>query len=55
MHYHYYCLFEGLTPIDKPMINASSRGSLGDVMPTEIQALIKKLAFESKHSTNEEE
>nr|KAJ0227398.1 hypothetical protein LSAT_V11C100046190 [Lactuca sativa] len=51
----YNCLCEGLTPMERRLINASSGGSLGDMTPTEIRELIEKLAIESKHSGNEDE
>nr|KAJ0197718.1 hypothetical protein LSAT_V11C700371310 [Lactuca sativa] len=41
--------------MERRLINASSGGSLSDMTPTEIRALIEKLANESKHSATEEE
>nr|KAJ0212399.1 hypothetical protein LSAT_V11C400221670 [Lactuca sativa] len=54
--YHLYnCFCEGLTPMERRLINASGGGSLGDMTPTEIRELIEKMAIESKHSGNEDE
>ncbi|XP_023772488.1 uncharacterized protein LOC111921147 [Lactuca sativa] len=51
----YQCFCEGLIPMERRLINASSGGSLSDMTPTKIRALIEKLANESKHSTTKEE
>lgn len=41
--------------MERRLINASSRGSLTYMTPTEIWGLIEKLAIDSKHSANDEE
>nr|KAJ0212558.1 hypothetical protein LSAT_V11C400182490 [Lactuca sativa] len=41
--------------MERRLINASSGGSLSDMTPIEIRALIDKLANESKHSATKEE
>lgn len=41
--------------MERRLINASSGGSLRDMTPTKIWALIEKLTDESKHSVNEKE
>ena len=51
----YQCFCEGLIPMDRRLINASSWGSLSDMTPTEIIELIEMLAIKSKHSGNEDE
>ena len=38
--------------MERRLINASSGGFLGDMTPTEIRELTKKLVIESKHSEN---
>nr|KAJ0186105.1 hypothetical protein LSAT_V11C900503510 [Lactuca sativa] len=49
------CFCEGLIPMEKRLVNTSSGGSLSDITPIEIRALIEKVANESKHSATEEE
>ncbi|XP_023742432.1 uncharacterized protein LOC111890555 [Lactuca sativa] len=51
----YNCFCEGLTPMERRLINVSGGGSLGDMTITEIRELIEKLAIESKHSGNEDD
>ncbi|KAI3708260.1 hypothetical protein L2E82_37425 [Cichorium intybus] len=51
--FRYFC--EGLTPMERRLINASSGGSLIDQTPTQIRALIEKMAEESKHTQGEDE
>ncbi|XP_023732210.2 uncharacterized protein LOC111880026 [Lactuca sativa] len=46
---------EGMTPMEKRLLNASSGGSLPDKTPTEIRNLIKNMAEDSKHSSHDEE
>ena len=51
--YNYLC--EGLTPMERRLINASIGGTLGDITPTEIRERKEKLVIESKHFGNEDE
>lgn len=54
--YHLYqCFYEGMTPMEWRLTNASSGGSLGYMTLTKIRELIEKLAIESKNFGNEEE
>ncbi|XP_052619833.1 uncharacterized protein LOC111889560 [Lactuca sativa] len=46
---------EGMTPMERRLLNASSGGSLSDKTPTEIRNLIKIMAEDSKHSSHDEE
>ena len=41
--------------MERHLINASSDGSLGDMIPTESRELVKKLEIKSKHFGNEDE
>lgn len=41
--------------MERRLVNASSGGSIGDMTPTDIWELIKKLAIGKKHSSNEYE
>ncbi|KAD2804492.1 hypothetical protein E3N88_37869 [Mikania micrantha] len=50
---HYFC--EGLAPMERRLINASSGGALLDKTPTQIRALITSIAEDSKHSNQEED
>ncbi|KAI3705049.1 hypothetical protein L1987_75280 [Smallanthus sonchifolius] len=49
----YFC--EGLAPLERRLINASSGGALLDKTPTQIRALITSIAEDTKHSAQEEE
>ncbi|KAL7595942.1 hypothetical protein Lser_V15G29227 [Lactuca serriola] len=49
----YFC--ERMSSWDRRLLNASSGGSIADKTPTEIRALIKNMAEESKHTVQEEE
>ncbi|KAD2804393.1 hypothetical protein E3N88_37770 [Mikania micrantha] len=49
----YFC--EGLAPMERRQINASSGGALLDKTPTQIRALITSIAEDSKHSNQEED
>ncbi|KAI3721759.1 hypothetical protein L2E82_32777 [Cichorium intybus] len=49
----YFC--EGLSHLDRRIINASSGGALLDKTPSQIRALIATLAKDSKHSIGEDE
>ena len=51
--YNYF--YEGLIPMKRCLINASSGRSLGDMTPTKIWELIENRVIESKNSTTEEE
>ncbi|KAL7586284.1 hypothetical protein Lser_V15G37354 [Lactuca serriola] len=46
---------EGMNPMERRLLNASSGGSLPDKTPTEIHNLIKNKAEDSKHSSHDEE
>ncbi|KAL7587594.1 hypothetical protein Lser_V15G40151 [Lactuca serriola] len=46
---------EGMTPMERRLLNASSGGSLPDKTPTKIRNLIKNMAEDSKHSSHDEE
>ncbi|XP_023766047.2 uncharacterized protein LOC111914567 [Lactuca sativa] len=46
---------EGMNPMERRLLNASSGGSLPDNTPTEIRNLIKNIAEDSKHSSRDEE
>nr|KAJ0204073.1 hypothetical protein LSAT_V11C500279600 [Lactuca sativa] len=46
---------EGMNPMERRLLNASSGGSLPDKTPTEIHNLIKNMAEDSKHSSHDEE
>ncbi|KAK9048798.1 hypothetical protein SSX86_032234 [Deinandra increscens subsp. villosa] len=49
----YFC--EGLAPLERRLINASSGGALLDKTPTQIRALITSIAEDTKHSAQDEE
>ena len=49
----YFC--EGLKPMDRRLLNASSGGSLQDKRPAEIWTLVENIAEDSKHSSHGEE
>ncbi|XP_022024088.1 uncharacterized protein LOC110924382 [Helianthus annuus] len=49
----YFC--EGLAPMERRLINASSGGALLDKTPTQIRALITSIAEDTKHSAHDEE
>ncbi|KAJ0569236.1 putative retrotransposon gag domain, aspartic peptidase domain superfamily [Helianthus annuus] len=49
----YFC--EGLAPMERRLINASSGGALLDKTPTQIRALITSIAEDTKHSAQDEE
>ncbi|KAK1427528.1 hypothetical protein QVD17_16215 [Tagetes erecta] len=49
----YFC--EGLAPMERRLLNASSGGALLDKTPTQIKALITSIAEDTKHSSHEEE
>ncbi|KAI3523607.1 hypothetical protein L1887_01861 [Cichorium endivia] len=51
--FRYFC--EGLTPMERRLINASSGGSLIDKTPSQIRALIEKMSEDSKHTKMEDE
>ena len=46
---------EGMTPMERRLLNALSGGSLPDKTPTEICNLIKNMDEDSKHSIHDEE
>ena len=46
---------EGMTPMERSLLNASSGGSLPEKTPTEICNLINNMAEDSKHSGHDEE
>ncbi|XP_023772380.2 uncharacterized protein LOC111921039 [Lactuca sativa] len=46
---------EGMTPWEIRLLNASSGGSLTDKTPTEIRDLIKNMAEDSKHTSQDED
>ncbi|KAK9058199.1 hypothetical protein SSX86_023039 [Deinandra increscens subsp. villosa] len=49
----YFC--EGLAPMERRLLNASSGGALLDKTPTQIRSLITLIAEDTKHSTHDEE
>ncbi|XP_022019882.1 uncharacterized protein LOC110919944 [Helianthus annuus] len=49
----YFC--EGLAPMERRLINASSGGALLDKTPTQIRALITSIAEDTKHSAQDDE
>ncbi|KAJ0577076.1 putative retrotransposon gag domain-containing protein [Helianthus annuus] len=48
-------LCEGLSPLERRLINASSGGALIDKTPTQIRTLITSIAEDTKHSAQDEE
>ena len=44
-----------MTPWERRLLNASSGGSLTDKTPTEIRDLIKNMAEDSKHTSQDED